>query len=117
MVDVMYALSPTEQIALIQAHPDLGTKAKMATASVQEQAGVGLDQLTAEEFELFHRLNLEYKTKHGFPFLVAVRGHTKTSLLQVFEQRLARTSEKEHKKALLEIEKISRYRLDERITS
>jgi 2-oxo-4-hydroxy-4-carboxy-5-ureidoimidazoline decarboxylase len=35
-------MSQDEQLALIRAHPDLGSKAKMAVASVQEQSGAGL---------------------------------------------------------------------------
>ena len=45
-----------EQLALIRAHPDLGARAKMSEASVGEQAGVGLDQLTAGEYETLHQL-------------------------------------------------------------
>ena len=33
--------------ALLRAHPDLGTRARMSDASVGEQAGAGLDRLTA----------------------------------------------------------------------
>ncbi len=44
MVGVVEAMSQDEQLALIRAHPDLGSKVKMAAASVQEQAGVGLDR-------------------------------------------------------------------------
>ena len=42
MVSVVDSMSEPERVALIKAHPDLGSKAKMADASVQEQAGVGI---------------------------------------------------------------------------
>src|SRR5690348_10901221 len=51
MTDVVAAARPEEQVALIRAHPDLGTHAKMSCASVTEQAGAGLDRLTPEEYE------------------------------------------------------------------
>src|SRR6266496_1230394 len=35
-----------EQLALLRAHPDLGTRARMSAASAGEQSGAGLDQLT-----------------------------------------------------------------------
>ena len=42
MITIMQTLPSDQQLALIRAHPDLGTKAKMAQSSVQEQASVGL---------------------------------------------------------------------------
>ena len=65
-----------EQLALIKAHPDLGSKAKMAETSVQEQAGVGLDRLSEAEYQRFQSLNQAYKDKFDFPFIVAVKYHT-----------------------------------------
>src|ERR1700748_3841524 len=72
MVRQVERASAAEQMALLRAHPDLGTKAKVSEASGTEQAGAGLDQLTAEEFELISELNNGYKKKFGFPFLYAV---------------------------------------------
>jgi OHCU decarboxylase len=46
-----------EKLALVKAHPDLGTRARLSTASTEEQAGAGLDSLTPSEFEQLHRLN------------------------------------------------------------
>ena len=37
------------QLALLRAHPDLATKAKLTADSTKEQAGAGLGNLTAEE--------------------------------------------------------------------
>src|SRR5262249_28448105 len=55
--------STEQQLALIRAHPDLGARAKMSDASAGEQAGAGLDRLTAEEFDRLQRLNSEYKER------------------------------------------------------
>ncbi|MGB3615388.1 MAG: 2-oxo-4-hydroxy-4-carboxy-5-ureidoimidazoline decarboxylase, partial [Elainellaceae cyanobacterium] len=60
MVDTVRSLPPKQQLALIRAHPDLGSTAKMAIASVQEQASVGLDQLTPAEFDTIKQLNQAY---------------------------------------------------------
>lgn len=111
MAAIVAALSPDQQLALIRVHPDLGSKAQMAAASVQEQAGVGLDRLSADEFERFHRLNQAYKAKFGFPFIVAVKNHTKDSILQAFEQRLPNSLEGEREKAIAEISQIAYFRL------
>ncbi len=115
MVNVANAMSRDEQLALIRAHPDLGSKAKMAPASVKEQAGVGLDRMTQEEYDRFLSLNQRYKDKFGFPFIVAVKNHTKESIFAAFEERLGNTPELEMKQALTEITKIAQFRLVEMI--
>ncbi len=111
MVNCVDAMSDSEKLVLIQAHPDLGARVKMAEASVKEQAGVGLDRLSAEEFEQFQSLNQQYKARFGIPFIVAVKNHTKTSILASFECRLQHSAEAEMAQALSEIKKIARFRL------
>ncbi len=111
MVNLVKAMSRDEQLALIQAHPDLGSKAKMAEASVKEQAGVGLAQLSQEEYERFQSLNRAYKEKFGFPFIVAVKNHTKSTILGTFEHRLENPVEVEMEQALTEIAQIAGFRL------
>lgn len=117
MVNVVHSMPQSEQLALIRAHPDLGSKAKMAETSIKEQAGAGLDRLTQEEYERFHRLNQAYKDKFGFPFIVAVKNHTKSSILDAFEQRLQNFAEKEQQTAIAEITQIARFRLLDLITN
>lgn len=112
MVAVVDSMSEAEQLTLIKAHPDLGSKAKMANASVQEQAGVGLDRLSESEYRRFRSLNQAYKDKFDFPFIIAVKNHTKESILQAFETRLENNREQEKQQALIEISKIARLRLD-----
>jgi 2-oxo-4-hydroxy-4-carboxy-5-ureidoimidazoline decarboxylase len=117
MLQVVSHLSKTEQLALIRAHPDLGSKTKMADASVQEQAGAGLNWLTPGEYGRFQALNQAYKEKFNFPFILAVRNHTKTSILEAFEQRLQHSGEVEIQQALTEIAKIAEFRLLDLIES
>jgi 2-oxo-4-hydroxy-4-carboxy-5-ureidoimidazoline decarboxylase len=109
--DAVFLLSQDEQIALIRAHPDLGSEAKMADASVQEQAGAGLDRLTPEEFDRFQTLNAAYQERFGFPFVIAVRNHTKESILEAFDRRLENPSDTEIDQALEEITQIAEFRL------
>lgn len=111
MLDRLHALSRAEQLALIRAHPDLGSRAKMADASVQEQAGAGLDQLSPAEYQQFQTLNQAYKQRFGFPFIIAVKNHTKASILQEFDRRLHNSIEAEHDQAIAEISQIAWFRL------
>jgi len=116
VADLVQAMSQDEQLALIRAHPDLGSKTKMAAASVQEQAGAGLDQLTPEEYERFDLLNQTYKQKFGFPLIIAVKHHTKSSILEAFELRLKNTVSAEMTQSLTEIIKIAQLRLLVQVT-
>lgn len=111
MVNVVKTMSREEQLALIREHPDLGSKAKMAEASVQEQSGVALDRLTYAEYERFQILNRSYKEKFSFPFIVAVKNHTKVSILAAFECRLENAVDQEFEQALTEIFQIAKFRL------
>ncbi|PWT98763.1 MAG: OHCU decarboxylase [Terriglobia bacterium] len=111
MVAQVEAAKPEEQLALLRAHPDLGTRARMSTASTGEQAGAGLDRLNPEEFERLLALNSAYRAKFGFPFLFAVKGSSKHEILAALEQRLHSTPEQEHREALRQVYRIAEFRL------
>lgn len=117
MVAIVKSMPPEAQLALICAHPDLGSKAKMADASVQEQAGAGLDRLTPEEYDRFHTLNEQYKSRFGFPFIIAVKHHTKSSILEAFASRLQHSQQAEMQQAIAEISQIAYFRLIQQVTS
>lgn len=104
---------PEEQLALLQAHPDLGTRARVSEASTTEQAGAGLDQLTQTEFERLRGLNEAYRDKFGFPFLFAVKGSTKHDILDALERRARSSREEEYQVALEQVYRIARFRLED----
>lgn len=120
LLAVVQAASLEQQLALIKAHPDLAGKAAVAgtltAASTHEQASAGLDRLTAEEFARFTALNSAYRERFGFPFIICVREHTRTSILQAFEERLTHERGQETRIALEEIARIARLRLDDTVT-
>lgn len=105
----------SDQLTLIRAHPDLAGKLAMSgeltAASRIEQGGLGLDRLSAEEFELFQDFNSRYREKFGFPFVVCVRLTDKAGILEAFRRRLASDPETERRSALLEIHHIARLRI------
>ena len=80
-------------------------------ASVTEQAGLGLDQLSDAEFQRFEKLNAAYRQKFGFPFVVCVRRQTRDAVLDAFERRLGNGADAELDAALDEIGHITRLRL------
>jgi OHCU decarboxylase len=103
------------KLELICAHPDLGSRAKMADASVKEQAGAGLNALTQDEFDQITRLNREYTGRFGFPFIFAVKGKTKLDVLASIQVRLLNDGEAEFRTALEQIYKIAWFRLQDAV--
>jgi 2-oxo-4-hydroxy-4-carboxy-5-ureidoimidazoline decarboxylase len=108
--------SRDRKLALIRAHPDLATRAKLTDESSSEQAGAGLDHLSADEFKRFTSLNEAYRHRFGFPFIFAVKGATKEQILRAFEDRITHSPETEFETALGEIARIFRFRLEDRVS-
>lgn len=114
---------PDSQLALIRAHPDLADRAAtaddgsagVAAESRREQAGAGLDRLTPAEFERFADLNARYRTRFGFPFIFAVKGADKDMILAAFEERIGNDAATERATALANVERILRFRIEDRI--
>jgi 2-oxo-4-hydroxy-4-carboxy-5-ureidoimidazoline decarboxylase len=111
MAAVVDAAPRTAKLALIRAHPELASRARMADASVREQAGAGLDQCSPEEFAAFQRLNAAYTARFGFPFILAVKGATRGEILRAFEARLTNDPDTEFTTAIAQIHRIARFRL------
>ena len=110
------AASEAQQLALLRAHPDLATRAKLTTDSTREQQGAGLDTLSAAEFAKFTALNDQYKEQNGFPFIFAVKGATKQQILASFEERVRHTKAAEFQLALQQVCKIIGFRLAARVS-
>ncbi|MBV1704381.1 MAG: allantoinase PuuE [Hyphomicrobiales bacterium] len=119
MAKAAATLTTDAKLALVRAHPDLAGKfaaARRLTAdSAKEQAGAGLDALTDEERARFTRLNADYVARFGFPFVIAVRGRTKSDVLAAFEARLENGREAELAEALAQIDRIAALRLKDRL--
>ncbi|MBC2657370.1 2-oxo-4-hydroxy-4-carboxy-5-ureidoimidazoline decarboxylase [Pseudomonas sp. MSSRFD41] len=115
MSDILLSADHATQLALINAHPDLAGKAaiqgELTAASTNEQAGAGIHQCTAEEFQRFTELNDAYKAKFQFPFIMAVKGSNRHQILAAFETRIHNPVDTEFKCALAEINKIALFRL------
>jgi urate oxidase / 2-oxo-4-hydroxy-4-carboxy-5-ureidoimidazoline decarboxylase len=108
----VWSASKNEQRALLRAHPDLGTRVRMTDHSVQEQSGAGLNHLSQEEYEQFLTLNKQYTEKFKFPFIMAVKGQTKETIREAIRLRIECDAEAELGKALQEVCKIGRFRLE-----
>lgn len=105
-----------ERMAVLRAHPDLAGKLAVAGEltedSRNEQAGAGLDRLSEDEHAEFTRLNNHYMNHFGFPFIIAVKGLDKNSILTAFRTRIANSVDEEFSTACGQVEKIARLRLE-----
>jgi 2-oxo-4-hydroxy-4-carboxy-5-ureidoimidazoline decarboxylase len=116
MVDVARMAPAPQQLALLQAHPDLAGKeaqtGAMTASSVAEQASAGLSALSAAEMSEITELNAAYKNKFGFPFIIAVRMHTKEGIFFDFKRRLQNDTQTEFATDLQNVYVITRLRLN-----
>ncbi|MFL4993084.1 MAG: allantoinase PuuE [Microvirga sp.] len=120
MVNALSEATREQKLALINAHPDLAGRLKLADLTVDsrgEQSSAGLDSLTSEERDRFLKLNDAYRQKFGFPFIMAVKGRSKDEILAAFEERLEHETDQEFETALVQIELIALLRLKDRLPS
>lgn len=113
--------SEEQRLGVLTAHPDLAGKlaaaGRLTKESTAEQAGAGLDLLTDEERDTFQNLNAEYVERHGFPFIIAVKDNTKSSILEAFHRRIKNDRDTEFSEACRQVERIAELRLIERFAS
>ena len=89
MAGIFRGSSHERRLNVLLGHPDLAGKlaqrGELTPESTTEQKSAGLDQLNPEEFRQFQKLNTAYMDKHGFPFIIAVKGLTKSEILNQFK--------------------------------
>ncbi len=118
---VFRTASEDERLGVLTAHPDLAGKLaqakRLTQESTSEQASAGLDALTDEERDTFTRLNAQYTEKFSFPFIIAVRDHTKASILEAFQRRVEQDRDTEFAEACRQVERIAAFRLQDLLPS
>ncbi len=120
LVQVVRTAGRDTQLALLRAHPELAGKAMVSRtlteASTGEQRGAGLTDCTPEEYARLQQLNVQYQTRFGWPFILAVRGPRGTGLMRAqiiatFERRLAAHPDDEFAECLRQVHRIAELRL------
>jgi 2-oxo-4-hydroxy-4-carboxy-5-ureidoimidazoline decarboxylase len=116
MVSVVKYASLPDQLTLLKNHPDLAGKEAaegvMTASSASEQVSAGLNALSKADLALMSELNAAYKQKFGFPFIIAVRLHTKEGIFFEFRRRLQNDTPTEFENDLRNVFAITRLRLD-----
>jgi len=116
MVSIVANSGTERQLALLRAHPELAQPGPLTAASLAEQGSMGLDRLGSDEAATLNTLNVAYRTRFGFPFIIAVRGQRdRAAILAALSVRLQHSPEQERVAALAEVAKIARFRLDDLI--
>lgn len=114
---VVLSAKEIEKLDLLIAHPELaGREAEAGTltaASKLEQAGAGLNALTRDEVTWLKERNGLYRNRFGFPFIIAVRLHSKASIFAAMQGRLNNTREQEMQNAIAQVGEIARLRIDD----
>jgi OHCU decarboxylase len=113
MEDVVEHAGRDEQLALLRAHPDLGTRLTISAASTREQSGAGLSQLDEATRARMQLLNQRYRARFGFPFLYAVKGASPEAILAALESRILNGEDREFREALTQVFRIAGFRLDD----
>ena len=115
ILNIFETATKEKQLKILNSHPDLANKTKISILtpdSLKEQINAGLDQCTKEEFNEFKKLNDSYK-KFGFPFILAVKGKTKTEILNNFRKRISSDPKIEFDEAVEQVKLIASLRLEE----
>jgi len=106
-------ISKEDLLKIFNAHPELAVEKKLTDDSRKEQSNASLNQCSDQEFIEFKELNVNYKKKFGFPFIVAVKGKKKEEILENFRQRFKNDTKKEFNEAKEQVKKIATFRLEE----
>ena len=100
-------------LKILNLHPELAVEKKLTANSEAEQNKANLKQCTPEEFDEFKKLNIEYKKKFNFPFIIAVKGKNKNEILNYFRERIKNSLDEEFVEAKKQVKKIATFRLEE----
>ncbi len=113
MINIFESCSGEKIVKIFNLHPKLVIEKKLTNFSLKEQSEAQLDKCTNEEFLEFEKLNLDYKKKFNFPFIIAVKQKNKNDILNNFRIRIKNNFQIEFNEAKAQVIKIALYRLDE----
>ena len=100
-------------IKILNSHPELVVEQKLTNESKKDQKAAGLNECSKEEVEEFKKLNLNYKKKFGFPFIIAVKGKNKNDILSYFRTRIKNSFDEEFIEAKKQVGEIATFRFKE----
>ena len=100
---------------VLRLYPDLAghlsESNQLTESSKAEHKAAGLDQLTPEELNTISELNVQYKTKFTFPFVICAKLNKKEAIITGLNNRLGYEPEQEVNNGIDQVKKICNIRL------
>ena len=111
------SLSESDYLAAFEGHPQIGdlstlSKKYAATAQKAGHEQSGMSKANEQTLKKMIALNKQYLSKFGFIFIVCASGKSAEQMLELIEQRVNNTREKELTIAAGEQAKITKIRLE-----
>lgn len=121
MMSAVRAAPHARQLEFLRGHPELAGRAmadrSLTADSANEQTRSGLTRCSPEELLRLTELNTAYSRKFGWPFILAVKHLDRSTIIRSFAERLEACAADEFESCLANIEKITRWRLDDLIAA
>lgn len=111
MQDAVLCASRERQLALLRAHPKLGTRLALSGFSKAEQSGAGIQAASDAERAELQRLNARYEKRFGFPFILAVKNAALPEILASCRRRVDADPAEEFDEALRQVFRIAAFRI------
>lgn len=124
MCQVLARAGRDAQLSLICAYPELAdetTVCKTFKAGLTDaQAMGGLTDCASDEYSKIQKLNANYKSKFGWPFILALRGprgtgYSQPQIIEIFERRLQGHPDFEWAECLRNVHRIAEIRLNDKL--
>ena len=113
MMEIFEKSKKEDHLKILNAHPDLAVEKKLTKDSEKEQNNANLNECSDQEFKEFMKLNIDYKKKFSFPFIIAVKGKKKQEILDIFRKRITKNIDLEFKDSKEQVKKIASIRLEQ----
>jgi 2-oxo-4-hydroxy-4-carboxy-5-ureidoimidazoline decarboxylase len=113
MRDAVLRAGQERQLALLRAHPRLGTRLALSGFSKAEQSGTGIEAASAADRAELQALNARYEERFGFPFILAVKNAALPEILANCRGRVDADPAMEFDEALRQVFRIAAFRLAE----
>ena len=106
---IIATMSERERIAVLNAHPSIGSTVALSPRSATEQRAT--ERSERKILDALTRMNRAYEKRFGFRFVVFMNGRSRAEIVPVFEARLERTRDEELATGIDEFLAIARDRL------
>ncbi|XP_023658505.2 2-oxo-4-hydroxy-4-carboxy-5-ureidoimidazoline decarboxylase isoform X2 [Paramormyrops kingsleyae] len=109
------SLPAAGKAGILRCHPDLAGRdlqsGTLTAESEQEQVVAGLRSLEPADATRLRRLNLQYKERFGYPFVICAGLNDRAAILRQLAERFANEPQRELPLAIEEVKKICCLRL------